>query len=250
MSVAGGRQSTRTKSASDTTAPITRPVAAIVIVAITIAWLLLTVLDVRDNDGLASLMAMFGVPSLAAAVIIQIVATNLAGQRRIPKPVLWWTVAVLPAGILAGHVVAIFRDPDYFIGDDGPWMLIWVPIFIWLALLLGALVWFFLVFPVATLATIIGRIARKEAPAAAVIPSLILLALGILCIVGGLSLDTDGTGRAAWGAIVASILGIPGAYEVLWEPGLWIVRGIIVAIVLTFAVPALIHRVTRSAGKN
>lgn len=244
----GGRVMAGARPSDGTGKPaaIGRPVAAIVVGAITIAWLLLTVIDVSANDGMASLMAMFGVPSLAAAVIIQIVVVNLSEKRHVPKPVLWWTIAVLPTGILAGFVVATLRDPEYFIGDEGPWMLIWVPIFIWLALLGGALVWFFFVFPIASLATLTGRIARKEVSAVSVVPALILLALGVLCVVGGLSIDSEGSGRMAWGAIIASFLGIPGAYEVLWEPGLWIVRGIIAAIVLVFAIPALSQRIRRT----
>lgn len=229
-------------------APIGRPVAAIVLVAITVAWMLLTLLDLRDDDGMASIIAMFGIPALAASVIIQLVFAQLAERRRIPKSVAWWTLVVLPIGVLGGFVVAIIRDPDYFIGDDGPWMLVWVPIFIWLAILLGALVWFFFVLPIVSLAGVIGRIARGEAKGTAVIPSLVLLGLGILCIVGGLSIDTDGSGRASWGAIIAAFLGIPGSYDVLWEPGLWIVRGIVVAIVLVFAGPAMWLRLRGRTG--
>lgn len=229
-------------------APIGRPVAAVVLVAVTIAWMLLTLLDLRDDDGMAPLMAMFGIPALAASVIIQLVFIQLAERRRIPKSVPWWTLVVLPIGVLGGFVVAITRDPDYFIGDDGPWMLIWVPIFIWLAILLGALVWFFFVFPLVSLAVVIGRIARGEAKPGAVVMPLVLLSLGVLCVVGGLSIDTDGSGRASWGSIIAAFLGIPGAYDVLWEPGLWIVRGIVAAIVLVFAGPALWRRLGGRTG--
>ncbi|WP_091227649.1 hypothetical protein [Microbacterium sp. 3J1] len=220
-----------------------RPVAAVVLVAVALAWLLLTVLDLRENDGIAPLVAMFGIPALASAIVIQLVITRSTERRHLPRPVLWWMLAVLPAGILAAFVVAIKRDPEYFIGDDGPWMLIWVPIFIVVGVLLGALVWFFFVFPLVNLVTAIGRIARGEASAGIVMMPLVLLAVGVLCVIGGLSVDTDGSGRASWGAIIASFFGIPGAYEVIWEPGLWIVRAIVAAIVLVFAVPAVAERI-------
>ncbi|WP_124896562.1 hypothetical protein [Microbacterium sp. Y-01] len=124
-----------------------RPVAAIVLGALAVSWMILTVLDLRENDGAGPIIAMFGIPALAAAVIIQIVMARLGERKRVPKAVFWWVLAVLPLGTLAGFVVAILRDPDYFIADEGPWMLIWVPIFIVVGLLLGALVWFFFVFP-------------------------------------------------------------------------------------------------------
>lgn len=219
-----------------------RPVAAVVLVAVALAWLLLTVLDLRENDGMAPLLAMFGLPALASAIVIQLVITRISERRHVPRPVLWWMLAVLPTGILAAFVAAIVRDPEYFIGDDGPWMLIWVPIFVVVGMLLGALLWFFFVFPLVNLGTAIGRIVRGEVSAVVVVIPLVLLAIGVLCVIGGLSVDTDGSGRASWGAIIASFFGIPGAYDVIWEPGLWIVRGIVAAIVLVFAVPALAGR--------
>ena len=220
-----------------------RPVAAIVIGALSLVWMILTMLDLRENDGIAPLIAMFGVPALAAAVIIQTVMTRHRGKERVSGAVFWWVLVVLPLGTLAAFVVAILRDPEYFIGDAGPWMLIWVPIFIIVAILLGALVWFFFVFPAVMLVEVSRRILRGEAKPTAIIPSLVLLALGVLCIVGGLSIDTDSSGRASWGAIIAAFLGVPGSYDVVWAPGLWIVRGIILAIVLVFAVPAISRRI-------
>ncbi|MDX2400459.1 hypothetical protein [Microbacterium algeriense] len=126
-----------------------RPVAAIVLGALAVSWMILTVLDLRENDGAGPIIAMFGIPALAAAVIIQIVMMRMGERKRVPKAVLWWVLAVLPLGTLAGFVVAILRDPDYFIADEGPWMLIWVPIFIVVGLLLGALVWFLFAVPAA-----------------------------------------------------------------------------------------------------
>lgn len=220
-----------------------RPVAAIVIGALALVWMILTTLDLRENDGIAPLIAMFGVPALAAAVIIQTVMTRLRRKERVSGAVFWWVLVVLPLGTLAAFVVAVLRDPEYFIGDAGPWMLIWVPIFIIVAILLGALVWFFFVFPAVMLVEVSRRILRGEAKPTAILPSLVLLAIGVLCIVGGLSIDADSSGRASWGAIIAAFLGVPGGYDVVYEPGLWIVRGIILAIVLVFAVPAIARRI-------
>lgn len=223
-------------------AAVVRPVSAVVVGALAASWLLLTLLDLRDNDGAAPLIAMFGIPAIASAVVIQIVISRTPERARFPRAVLWWMLAVLPAGTLAAFLVALARDPEYFIGDEGPWMLIWVPIFIGVGVLLGAVIWFFFVFPLVALWTAVGRIARGEAGASTIIMPLTLLALGVLCVVGGLSIDTDGSGRASWGVIIAAFLGLPGDYDVIWEPGLWIVRGIAVGITLLFAVPAVLER--------
>ncbi|MBP3976588.1 hypothetical protein [Microbacterium sp. BLY] len=219
-----------------------RPVAAIVLSALAVSWMILTILDLRENDGAGPIIAMFGIPALAASVIIQIVMTRLGDRKRVPKAVFWWVLAVLPLGTLGGFVVALIRDPEYFIADDGPWMLVWVPIFIIVGLLLGALVWFFFVFPLVSIVTVIRLMARGEAKGGALIMPLVLMSLGVMSIVGGLSIDTESSGRASWGSIIAAFFGLPGRYEVLWEPGMWIVRGIVLAIVLVFAVPAALTR--------
>ncbi len=220
----------------------TRAVAAIVIGALAISWMLLAVLDLQDNDGAAPIIAMFGIPAIASALVIQIVMTRLGKRKRVPKPVLWLMLAVLPLGTLLGFVVAILREPDYFIGDDGPWMLVWVPIFICVGVMLGALVWFFFVFPLVSLAKVIRLLARREARPTALIMPLVLRALGVVCVVGGMSMSSGEVGRRAEAQIIAAFFGLPGTYEVVWEPGLWIVRGIVAAIVLLLAVPALRYR--------
>lgn len=227
------------------TVSIARPTAAIVIVALAFNWLLLTLLDLRDNDGAGGIIAMFGIPALASSIIIQIATMRLAPTVRLDRSFLWWALVVFPAGTLIAFVVAILRDPDYFIAD-GPWMLIWIPIFVGVGLLLGALVWFFFVWPSVMLVTRVRAIARGESTAGgALVLPLVLISLGVLCIIGGLSVDTEHSGRASWGAIIAALFGIPGAYDVIWPPGLWIVRGIVAAIVLVFAIPALKRRVAR-----
>lgn len=223
----------------------TRPVAAIVIGALAISWLLLAVLDLQDNDGAAPIIAMFGIPAIASALVIQVVMTRLGKRKKVPKPVLWLMLAVLPLGTLLGFVVAILREPEYFIGDDGPWMLVWVPIFICVGVMLGALVWFFFVFPLATLARVVRAISRGEARPTALIMPVVLLALGVVCVVGGMSMSSGEVGRRAEAQIIAAFFGLPGTYEVIWEPGLWIARGIVAAIVIVFAVPVIAARLRR-----
>lgn len=225
-----------------------RLVAAIVVVALAVNWMLLAVLDLRNNDGAAPIIAMFGVPALASALVIQIIMTRLGDRKHVPAPVLWLMLAVLPLGTLLGFVVAILREPDYFIGDDGPWMLVWVPIFICVGVLLGALVWFFVVFPIAGLIRLVPMIRRGEAAPTALIMPLIFLSLGVVSVVGGLSVSSGEIGRRAEAQLIAAFFGLPGTYEVVWEPGLWIVRAIVVAIVLAVAIPAVADR--RKRGRR
>ncbi len=220
----------------------TRLVAAIVVVALAINWMLLALLDLQDNDGAAPIIAMFGVPAIASSLVIQIIMTRLGERKRVPAPMLWLMLAVLPIGTLLGFVVAILREPDYFIGEESPWMLVWVPIFICVGVMLGALVWFFFVFQIAGLIRLVPMIRRGEAAPTSLIMPLIFLSLGVVSIVGGLSVSTGEIGRRAETQLIAAFFGLPGTYEVVWQPGLWIVRAIVLAIVLAIAIPALAER--------
>jgi len=239
---------------------ITRPTAVVVVLALAIAWLLLTVVDLRDADGAASTMSMFGIPMIASAIVIQLWTSAAAAIRlerpmraleempagaRVRRSFLWWIGGVLPAGILAGFCVAVAREPDYFL-SDGPWMLIWIPVFVAVAMLCGALVWFFVVFPIALLVKALRATARGEGTAGMYVWPVVLLLLAALCIVGGLSTDFAAVGKAAAVPLVAAILGLPGEYKVIWEPGLWIVRGIVAVLLLFLIASALADRSSRS----
>ena len=254
----GGAKSARTPDAKSVS--ITRPTAVVVVLALAVAWLLLTVVDLRDADGAASMMGMFGIPMIASAIVIQLwmsavtavrlerpmrTLEEMPGAPRVRRSFLWWIGGVLPAGILAGSCVAVVREPDYFL-SDGPWMLIWIPVFVALAMLLGALVWFFVVFPIALLVKAVRATVRGEGTAGMYVWPVVLLLLAALCIVGGLSTDFAAVGKAAAVPVVATILGLPGEYEVIWEPGLWIVRGIVAVLLLFLIGSALADRSSRS----
>ncbi|REJ03905.1 hypothetical protein DY023_16415 [Microbacterium bovistercoris] len=243
---------------------IARPTAAVVLFALSVALLMLVVLDLRDNDGAAVMIALFGIPMIAAAIVVQFYLSAAAGIRaerpmqaleemqdaqRVSRSFLWWILLVLPVGVLAGAVFAILREPDYFLGD-GPWMLIWLPIFVAVALLLGGVVWFFFVFPVALLVKAVRASLRGEGAPAMYVWPIVLLLIGALCIVGGLSTDFATVGKAATIPVILSILGIPGPYQVLWEPGLWIVRGIIAVLMVLFVATWLKDRPARRAEKR
>lgn len=206
---------------------VVAPTAVIVALAVVIAWLMLTLLDLRDNDGAASLIGLFGVPALAAALIVQVVVDGTRDGSSVPRAVWWWVCGALPVGVLAAGAVAVVNDPDYFL-SDGPAMLIWLVVFVYVALLIGALVWCFFVYPIVALVRIVPGVMRRTVPASRLALPLLALGAGTLSVIGGLSVDYADVGRAAWGAVLLSLLGIPGRYEVTWEPGLWIVRALVV----------------------
>jgi hypothetical protein len=204
-------------------------VAAIVVLAVAVAWAMLTLLDLRQNDGAAGLLALLGVPALAAAAVLQVVVgTGAIESATVPRAAWWWTAAVLPAGVLAAAAVAVIRDPGYFLGD-GPGALVWLVVFVYLALLVGALVWVFVLWPVTALIVRVPAVVRTRARPSSLVTPVVLLLIGAIGVVGGLSVDYEGVGRRAWGAVILSVLGIPGAYEVRWPPGLWIVRAVVLA---------------------
>lgn len=220
------------------TVSITKPVVGVVIIAFAFMAMILGLLDLRENDGAGPMIAMIAVPALATAAIIQIAVSSTTMTTVPHRSFVWWALG-LPLGSLAAFLLAFSRDPEYFIGDVGFGVVFLVPIVIGIGPLLGALVWFFFVFPLVGLVTVIPRIVKGEAKISAILIPLTIVALGVLSIIGGLSIDTDHVGRLAWSAVIAAFFGIPGSYDVTWAPGLWIVRAIVAAIALTWAIPAL-----------
>lgn len=211
-------------------------VAAIVVLAVAVAWAMLTLLDLRQDDGAAGLIALLGVPALAAAAVLQVVVGRGAIESAtVPRAVWWWTAGVLPAGVLAAAAVAVVRDPGYFRADD-PWTPVLLVVCVSLSLLVGALVWVFVLWPVTALIVRVPDVVRSQARASSLVTPVVLLLIGAIGLVGGLSVDYEGIGRRAWGAVVLSILGIPGAYDVRWPPGVWIVRAIVLAVLMLIVV--------------
>ncbi len=222
-------------------------VSAIVsLLSITAAWLLVSV-DPRANDGFSGIFMLVGIPALCIAVMLTVFGFFAVRGAETGGRWLWWPLLVMPLGVLGALAVLVLRVPDYFIGDDSPWALLAMPVFVVIGMLLGPLIWFFTLFPIAQL--IRGGIAmsRGEAKATVLILPLVLLALGVLVLVGAGAVDTGLSGRLAYPALIAAFFGLPGDYEVVWEPGLWIVRGIVLAIVPLFAVPAVVARLRRPA---
>jgi hypothetical protein len=113
---------------------------------------------------------------------------------------------------------------------------------LWVALLLlvlgvafGALAWLVIAMPVVVVIRDVPLVVRGESS-----PSVLLVPVGWLALAGLIGLlpvgvDFDHPGPAAWGAVVASLLGIPGEYEVTSGAALWIAR-LLLALVLGIVV--------------
>jgi hypothetical protein len=225
-------------------------VAVISIVAILVAAVPLLLLDPQGSDGAGPIGAIFGVPMVASALIIEVVMRAHLTNRSLDWRMLWWVLGVMPVAIVACAVPAVLADPEYFayesaLGAVGT--LAGMLAFAYVGILMGALLWFFVVFPLAHLVMALLARARGDTEGGRIgVGSFFLLALAAVIIVGALSLDGLAAGRAGWGQIIAALFGIPGSYEVVWPVGLWIVRGIVLWLVVSFGVwPAIVRRVRR-----
>ncbi|CAM3493993.1 hypothetical protein OCAE111667_12635 [Occultella aeris] len=225
-------------------------VAVISIIAVLIAAVPLLLLEPQGGDGAAPIGAIFGVPMVASALIIEVVVRAHMSNRPLNRMMLWWVLGVLPVAIVACAIPAVLDDPEYFayetplgaVGTLGGMLVL-----AYVGILMGALLWFFVVFPLAHLVMALIARARGDKEGGRIgVGSFFLLALAAVIIIGALSLDGLAAGRAGLGQIIAALLGIPGSYEVVWPAGLWIVRGIVVGLVLTFGGwQAIMRRVRR-----
>lgn len=231
---------------------VTFPVALISIGALLVAAVPLLLVDPRANEGVAVLVAVLGIPALASAVVVEVVRRPIAADRRLRPGWLWWLLGVVPLGIVLCSIPAIQREPEYFVAESLGTMLgtlALMLVMVYLGLLLGALVWFFVVFPVVHLAKALMLMARGErSGAASLVMPLAMLTLTAIIIVGALSLDDLLPGRMAGGQIVMALLGVPGSYEVVWPAGLWIVRGLVMALILAAAAPKIRRHFTGAAA--
>ncbi|KQR84770.1 hypothetical protein ASF96_15180 [Microbacterium sp. Leaf179] len=200
------------------------PVAVIVLAGLVVAAVLLLFFDPSANDGAASIIGAGGVPLAVSALTIQMVFPAVQAKTRLRRSFLWWTLGVLPVGILALSVPGILRDPEYFegvVGGLGATLFLVV-----IGLLLGAVAWFFVVLPVALLVTAVGRVLRGERPAAAwfLVP-LGALALDVAIMLSATAVDPVGVrGRAGGVRTVLAILGATDGVRVESEPALWSAR--------------------------
>ena len=229
---------------------LTTSIAIISALAVVCAAVPLLLLDPRANDGAAVLVGIFGIPMIASAIAIEVLRRRVTAGGRPSRAILWWLLVVMPLGMVLLFIPGLVREPEYFEAETfwgAVGAVALMLLFVALGMLLGALVWFFLLFPLAAIVDIVASIVRGEkvSPARFVMPVL-LLVLAALCLVGAASLDDLLPGRTAGGQIIAAILGIPGSYTVTWEAGLWIVRVIVVALIAWGVASARVGRRTRS----
>jgi hypothetical protein len=215
-----------------------RPAALTASLSVLVAWMLVLV-EPSDYDGASGLLMLFGVPALCVAVLCIVVATRVGmnGAFRVDRRWLWWPLCVMPVGVLAALAVSVLRSPEYFIGEDSPWMLLWMPVLLAAAMLLGTLVAAFWLGPVVALWVAVVAIIRGKAKPSILIMPVVWLAVGVLILIAAASIHAEGVGRMAYGNLIMAFFGLPGAYVITWMPGLWIVRGMVVALVLIFSIP-------------
>lgn len=221
------------------------PVVAVTVITVVVAWTMLLLVEPGDHDGIMGNLVIFVVLPLAGALCLQFFLSVPGDDRRTRRAVLGWALAAIPGGVIAAFAVDAVRDPEYYLQDGwGPAVL--MAVFVWVMFALcGALVWFFLVWPVAGVVSLL-RLRRTDPAAAAQLGSaalvlpVVVFVLGVGAVVAGISIDPLGARVGAVTAVFA-LLGIPGAYEITWAPGLWIVRGILV-LVLALTLTARANR--------
>ena len=215
-----------------------RPAGLVSALSVLVAWMLVLV-EPSDYDGASGLLMLFGVPALCVAVLCIVVATRtgMSGAFGGDRCWLWWPLCVMPVGVLAALAVSVLRSPDYFIGEDSPWMLLWMPFLLAAAMLLGTLVAAFWLGPVVALWITTAAIIRGRAKPSAIVMPLVWLAVGVLILIAAASIHAEGVGRMAYGNLILAFFGLPGAYTITWMPGLWIVRAMVLGLVLFFTVP-------------
>ena len=210
--------------------------AVVVVTTVILATVPLLLLDPRADDGAAPMVAIIGFPLVATAIVIEICRHQRNLQRGVPRTVLIWLLGVMPAGLLALVGPAMLAEPEYFTAETpGGFIrtLFGMLALIAIAILLGGLVWFFVLFPLSAIVTQVGAAIRGKGfhPGALVVP-LLMLAVPAIAIVAALALDGLAPGRAAGSQFLFALLGIPAGYDVVWPTGLWIVRGLVLGAIL------------------
>ncbi|TDE94862.1 hypothetical protein EXU48_08715 [Occultella glacieicola] len=226
---------------------VTVVVGVISIVAVLIAAVPLLLLDPVAHDGAAPIGAIFGIPMVASALIIEVVMRAHQRNRPLSRGMLWWVLGVLPVSIVLCSIPAVLDDPEYFAYETG-WgavgTLAGMLLLAYLGILMGGLLWFFVVFPLAQLVLALIARARGDKEGGRIgFGSFLLLGLAALILILAGSLDGLAPGRSSGGQIIAAVLGIPGSYEVVWPLGLWIVRLLLAGFVLLLCWPAITRRV-------
>jgi hypothetical protein len=213
---------------------VTAAVAAVTVVAVAAVWtMLLAAAEPGADDGIMGNLVLFVLLPAAFAVIFFLMLGARSGGRASRGAVIWAFV-VLPAGAVAAFTVDAFRDPEYYVPDGNVGLLILLIVcFYLLPPLIGLLVWFFLLWPISA---VFGYIALRRSGAADLRPVFLLLPAviflsGVVAVVAAFAADLGGA-RAGVVTFALILFGLPGPYEIVWEPGVWILRVLMLAIVV------------------
>ncbi|WP_300266721.1 hypothetical protein [Microbacterium sp.] len=213
---------------------ISFPVAVVSLIALAVAAVPLMLLDPDSADGLP-MLSLFLFPMVAGAVVIELVVLCKLGQQDPDWTLLWWPLVILPAGLLAMSVRPMLADPDYFdvvSFSSAVGVLFSFAFLVFFGLGLSFVFWGLVVFPLRVLGLAVFDALRGDRVAGfRVYAPLVFLGIPAISVTVVLSLGELEGSRAAIGQIVQALLGVPGDYEVVWEPGLWIVRAITLALI-------------------
>lgn len=215
--------------------------------AIAVAAIPLVLLDSQATGGVSDWMGILVLPMIAIAIGVEVARNHYTPEGATPRAGMVWMFVVMPLGILALTIPGVLANPRYyeaesFWGAVGAGVLILLLIVV--GVLCGFLVWFFIVFPLSAIISNLVAIARGEKRTLATFAMpVILLALSTLILL--LTTTFDGilpNPVAGLLQLTAALLGIPLAYEVVWEPGLWIVRGVVFVVILHGVITSYLRR--------
>ncbi|UOQ58648.1 hypothetical protein MUN78_07445 [Leucobacter allii] len=211
------------------------PAAIISLTTLVIAEVPLVLLHPDRADGTPMLLSLFVFPMIACGLIIELVVLC---KLRLQSPLwtfLWWPLVVLPIGLLVLSLGPLLAHPGYFAVtglSSAVGVMCTFALLVGLGLGLGFVFWPLVVFPLRILGLAVCDAIRGERIAAfRVYVPLIFLAIPAISLLAVASLDFAESGRVVARQLVLALLGIPGEYGIAWEPGLWIVRGIALALI-------------------
>ncbi|ATG54329.1 hypothetical protein CFK41_05715 [Brachybacterium ginsengisoli] len=234
---------------------ISFPVAIITLSTLAIAAVPLALLDPDRVDGLPLLLSLFVFPMIAASVIIELVVLCKLQRQEPLWTLLWWPLAVLPIGLLTMSIGPVLAHPDYFdvtSAASAAGVMLTFAFLVLLGLGVSFVTWALIVFPLRILGLAAVDAMRGERIARfRIFAPLLFLAIPTVSLTIVASLGELETSRAVVLQVVLALLSIPGEYEIVWGPGLWIVRGIALALigVAIWARVATSARSTRNGGR-
>ena len=198
--------------------------AILTLVGLCIAIVATTVVDPTAADGAWTMVAIIAVPATVVAGAIQILTYRLSLNRSTSKSVWLWPFAVLPVVLMAVMWFAVRGTPDYYADGGsvlGAWAMMLLPLL--MGMLLGPIVWFFVLFPLGFLiSALVGRL-RGDKGDSVLVP---LIWLGITACILLLTFGGDFAGRRPGiFALIPALTGLPLGYEVQVPWMLWVVRG-------------------------